>query len=174
MRNLFPRMTHSEEDFSEYIECVSDLLAHEAVQSMEKYTQHYGTDILEHSIYVSYLSFRICKMRGYDYRSAARGGLLHDFFLYQRRVNKPYKGWHTTGHPRQALENATLLFDLNGIEKDIIVKHMWPISLGFPRFLEGYIVSMVDKYCCVMEALSLRRESKTHLLEVQRAASFAS
>lgn len=164
--NLFTPMTHTEKDFSEYLECVGDLLDHEAVQSMKNFTQHYGTDILEHSIHVSYLSFRICKARGYDYRSAARGGLLHDFFLYQRHVNKPYKGWHTTGHPRLALKNASELFDLNEKERDIISKHMWPISFGFPRHIESYTVSMVDKYCCVMEAFKLNRSARTNRTEL--------
>ena len=147
----FSFMNHSNEDITQYLSCIQDLLDHRSVQSMDAYTQHGGTSILEHSMYVSYLSFKVCKARGYDYRSAARGGLLHDFFLYQRHVNKPYRGWHTTGHPRLALENAMRLFDINAIEQDIIKKHMWPVCFGLPRHKESFVVSMVDKYCCTME-----------------------
>lgn len=161
------------EDYSEYIACVQDILGHRAVQSMRHYTQHRGTSILEHSLCVSYLSYRVCKLRGYDYRSAARGGLLHDFFLYQRHVNKPYKGWHTTGHPRLALKNASDRYDLNNIEKDIIIKHMWPISSGFPRFKESYVVSMVDKFCSVIEFFKLLKGDTLKTITADFAPSTA-
>lgn len=159
------KMTHTDEDLNGYIECVRELLDHEDVQSMSRYTQHKGTDVLEHSLYVSYLSYRICKEKGLDYRSAARGALLHDFFLYQRHVNKPYRGWHTSRHPREALKNATERFELNALERDIIRKHMWPITVKFPRYYESYIVSTVDKYCCVMEAFKLIRTNKARMIK---------
>lgn len=163
-------MTHSVEDYAEYIECVEDLLAHELVQSMKRYTQHRGVSILEHSISVSYLSYRICKEVGLDYRSAARGGLLHDFFLYQRHVNKPYKGWHTLGHPKLALKNAEAISSLNRRERDIIVKHMWPISVRLPLYRETYVVSMVDKYCCATEFFRLLEENRAQAISEQFAA----
>lgn len=164
-------MKHSDEDIAEYLDCVQDLLDHPSVQSMEQYTQHGGTSILEHAMSVSYLSYKVCKARGYDYRSAARGGLLHDFFLYQRHVDKPYKGWHTTGHPRLALKNALELFDINEVEQDIIKKHMWPICLGAPRYRESFMVSMVDKYCCATEFSGLVENSHTHAVRQQFAGA---
>lgn len=160
-------MTHSEQDYAEYLECVSDLMSNEAVQSMREFHQHGGVDILEHSLCVSYLSFRLAKVAGMDFRSAARGGLLHDFFLYQRHVNKPYKGWHTLGHPKLALKNALEHFELNEIEQDIIAKHMWPINLRLPLYNESYLVSMVDKYCCVAEFSRKFGDRLSELLLVQ-------
>lgn len=170
LSTIFRATVHSAADYAEFLECIDDLLADEAVQSMQNYTQHRGTSILEHSLFVSYLSFKACKKRGYDYRSAARGGLLHDFFLYQRHVNKPYRGWHTTGHPRLALQNATERFALNNIEKDIIVKHMWPLCINRPRYKESFIVSAFDKYCCTMEFFSLIKNNKAQAIWNQFAA----
>lgn len=69
-----------EEKSREYLECVADIIGHEAVRSMKRYNQHGGVDCLEHCLNVSVTRFRICKRLGLDYRSAARGGLLHDFF----------------------------------------------------------------------------------------------
>lgn len=160
-------MTHCAQDYAEFAECVSDLLEHEAVRSMSTFKQHHGMSIFEHALCVSYLSFRLCKEAGLDYRSAARGGLLHDFFLYQRHVDKPYKGWHTTNHPRLALKNAEEHFDLNALEKDIIVKHMWPICLGIPKYRESYVVSMVDKYCSVIEVSRNIKDSKGNAVRRQ-------
>lgn len=166
-------MTHSAQDYADYFDCVADILDHQAVQSMSRYRQHNGMSVLEHSISVSYISFRLCKEAGLDYRSAARGGLLHDFFLYQRRVNKPYKGWHTINHPRLALKNAMELFSLNDREKDIIVKHMWPICAELPKYRESYVVSTVDKYCSLTEFFRRVKDSKGNLIREQLVTQLA-
>ena len=84
-----------------------------------------------------------------DYKSAARAGLLHDLFLYDWH-NQPRKKLfekHGYTHPRTALNNASNNFDLNYKEKDIILKHMWPLTLkSVPRYKESFLVSIVDKY----------------------------
>lgn len=36
--------------------------------------------------------------------------------------------------------------DLTLMERDIIIKHMWGATVAPPRYLEGYIVTVVDKY----------------------------
>jgi len=137
--------------YVEYEKCISDLIQNETVRSMEKYIQHSNVTCLEHSIYVSYSSYLICKGLGLDYQSAARGGLLHDFFLYDWHITKPQNGLHGFTHPGTALKNADEKFSLNEIEKDIIEKHMWPLTLGLPQYKESFIVSFVDKYCSLME-----------------------
>ena len=42
-------------------------------------------------------------------------------------------------------------FTLNDLEKDVIVKHMWPLTIKFPKYKESYIVTFVDKYCATVE-----------------------
>lgn len=160
MKHQYVKRSPGREDYRDYIACVNELLENESVRSMANYDQHNGTSVLEHCLYVSYLSYRICKRMGYDYRSAARGALLHDFFLYHRLVNKPYKGWHATKHPRVALENANEMFSLNEIEQDIIVKHMWPVTMRLPKYTESLVITMVDKYCALKEFLRLIRNNR--------------
>lgn len=135
----------------EYLECVRDLIDHELVRSMKEYIQHSDIDCFEHSLYVSFSSFRLCKWLGFDYRSAARGAMLHDFFLYDWHQSKPYEGWHGIMHPRIALENGNRHFQLNKREQDVIRKHMWPLTLTPPRYKEAWMVMLVDKYCALME-----------------------
>lgn len=137
----------------EYIAAIEDLLASEEVRSMEKYTQHGGTTCLRHSINVSYLAYRYCKQQGWDAVSAARGGLLHDLFLYDWHdyQRKPGERLHGFEHPRKALENASRLFTLNETERDVIVRHMFPLTLTPPKTKEAYSVTMFDKYCSLME-----------------------
>lgn len=142
-------------DFSdEYLECVCEMLEHSAVQSMKKFNQHRGVSCLQHSINVSYRSFLICRRLGLDYRSAARGGLLHDFFLYDWHEENPYGGLHGFRHPKIAAINANRHFDLNKREHDVICKHMWPLTIAMPRYKETFVVVLVDKFYCIKEGLS--------------------
>lgn len=108
-----------------------------------------------HALRVAWISYRATKLLGLDYRSAARGAMLHDFYLYDRkRHRKPDLDWwkyHGFEHPRIALRNSRKHFHLNQIERDIIVKHMWPITIIPPRYRESYIVSLADKYSATLE-----------------------
>lgn len=149
----------------EYVDCINDLISHEVTRSMEYYKHHRDVSCLEHSLYVSYLSYIICKKLGLDYRSAARGGLLHDFYLYDWHIGKPYKGLHGFIHPDIALQNAGKYFSLNSIERDIIKKHMWPLTLRPPKYKESFVVLMVDKYCALMEIIKLVRREKIKKLK---------
>ncbi len=130
---------------------ICDLLEHEHVNTMNEFMQHGAMTCLDHCIHVSYTSYRLCSFLGFDYRSAARGALLHDLFLYDWHTEKLEKGLHAFRHPHIALENASKSFILNNIEKDIIKKHMWPLTIRLPRYKEAYIVSFIDKYCTVIE-----------------------
>ncbi len=103
---------------------------------MKNYMQHGNVDCLEHSLYVSLTSYLVCRRMGLDCRSAARGGLLHDFFLYDWHVEKPRAGLHGLVHPGTALRNANSYFSLNAREHDVIGKHMWPLTITPPKYKE--------------------------------------
>ena len=90
----------------------------------------------------------------------ARGAMLHDLFLYDWRNSKKelnLDGYHAFVHPKVALENASKLYDLNDKEKDIIVKHMWPVTLSLPKYKETYIITLVDKYSALQESAQYYR-----------------
>ena len=40
-------------------------------------------------------------------------------------------------------------------EKDIILKHMWPVTIAFPNSMEGFILTFVDKYCAMNETFEV-------------------
>ena len=80
-----------------YMECVYDIMDNEKFQEMDKYIQHGTTTTLEHCISVSYISYKICKYYNFDYISAARGGLLHDLFLYDWHTHSKNTGEHFHG-----------------------------------------------------------------------------
>ncbi len=133
----------------EYTDIVSDILSHSEFLQLQNFF-HHNSSIYEHAKVVSYVSYRICKLLNLDYRSAARGGLLHDFFLYDwRNHSEPElakEKYHGLEHPKIALENSLKHFELNDIEKDIIVKHMWPLTFVPPKYQESFVVTFADKY----------------------------
>lgn len=142
----------------EYMSCVWDIIDNEKVEKLDNYEQHCHTSRLQHSVNVSYYSFLICRLLGWDYRSAARAGLLHDLFYYDWRVTKGNRSSHASWHPRVAYDNAKKICSLNKVEKDAILKHMWPCTFVPPRYKESYVVTFVDKVCAVMEATGKRFE----------------
>ena len=142
-----------------FLNCVGDLLSDPSVQSMEHLSQHVDVSCLQHSIFVSYVSYRACKALGWNYEEAARGGLLHDLFLYDWRT-EPHEGLHGFSHPKAALKNAEQRFSLTDREKDIIVKHMWPLTLRLPRFKESFLVSGADKVCALAEMFHIYHAMK--------------
>ncbi|WP_368488766.1 HD family phosphohydrolase [Clostridium sp. BJN0013] len=152
------------DNYDEYKKCISDLIQHEDVISMGNFIQHSDINCLQHSIYVSYISYLVCKDLSLDYNSAARGGLLHDFFLYDWHVKRYDKGLHGFTHPYTALENASRIFQLNDMEKDIIVKHMWPLTLKLPKYKESFIVMLVDKYCASTEVVKFHSKDSIYRL----------
>src|SRR5690625_7878174 len=62
-------------------------------------------------------------------------------------------GSHNSAHPKIALKNARKITEINDLEKDIILKHMFLCTIkgGFPRYKESFIVTLVDKYCAISE-----------------------
>lgn len=140
---------------AEFYTTIQDLISNETVQKMKQFRQHYDTTTYEHCFYVAYLSYKICKKLRLDYKAAARGGMLHDLFLYDWRSSKKLLNLersHAFIHPKIALENASKLFTLTNKEKDIIVKHMWPVTIKLPKYPESFIVTFVDKYSALKES----------------------
>ena len=147
----------------EFQAIIKDLITNKTVLQMKNYIQHYNTDCFEHCYTASYYCYKIAKKHKLDYRSAARAAMLHDLFLYDWRVPSTHNKLHAFHHPRTAYENAKKLFDLNEKEKDIILKHMWPLTIIPPKYKESYILTLVDKYCVWAETknIYLKRKKNT-------------
>lgn len=140
-------------DDREYLLLVQDILENPTVGLMKNYMQHGDTTCLAHCVNVSYLSYLYCRRHGLNARSAARAGLLHDLFLYDWHLRPRQKGERLHGfeHPRKALANAEAAFTLSEMEKNIILRHMFPLTVTPPRYAEAYVVVCYDKYCSLKE-----------------------
>lgn len=144
------------EQDTEFQEILKDIIANDTVQQMKNFKQHYETTCYEHCYVAAYYCYLICKKYHLDYHSATRAAMLHDLFLYNWRERQPdRKGFHAFTHGKTACQNACELFDLNEKEKDMIIKHMWPVTIELPKSFEGLVLTFVDKYCALSESFEI-------------------
>lgn len=139
----------------EYKEFMGDLMENPVVKEMKTYNHHSHTSCYQHSVHVSYYNYLICKKFGWDTKAAAKGGLLHDLFLYDWHGRKPEEGERLHGfeHPTKALKNARNTVALTEKEGDIISKHMFPLTVTPPKYKESYVIVMTDKFCSFGEVM---------------------
>ncbi|WP_073109578.1 HD domain-containing protein [Hespellia stercorisuis] len=137
-----------------FYESIRDIAEHPVVLRMKLYPHHGNSSCYDHCLNVAYYNYQVCRKFNLDAVSAARGGMLHDLFLYDWHTHTAKTGDHFHGltHPKAALKNAAKFFKLNRIEKDVIKNHMWPVTvLSIPRTKEGWVTTFVDKYCGAFE-----------------------
>lgn len=141
--------------YTGYYSCVCDIVYCEELERLRLITHHISTTRFQHCLNVSYYSYIVCRKLRLNARSAARAGLMHDLFYDDR---KEYKSARTKDQPSyslmhslSALENAGQITEISPLEKDIIEKHMWPMTRPLPKYSESYVITVIDKYCAVLE-----------------------
>ncbi len=148
-------MRWREENRALFAACLDGLEDDPTVCAMQEIPQHVkGVSCYDHSLFVAYVGFTLCRACGLDYRAAARAGLLHDLYLQHWEQTGVGRLRRLTLHPRLALQNARA-FGLSPMEEDIIGKHMWPLTVTPPRYREAYLVSLADKLCALAEMARL-------------------
>lgn len=120
-----------------------------------KYIQHGNTTVMAHVIEVAVMSCRIAEALRIkvNKRALIRGALLHDYFLYDWHEKRRGHNIHGFTHPYKALANADEDFILNDIERNVILRHMFPLTPVPPMCREAWIVCMADKYCSTRETM---------------------
>ena len=142
--------------------CGEGILRSEVMQRMRTYKQHGSTSVFAHCVHVACMSVRIAERLHLrvNERAMIRGALLHDYFLYD---------WHDPGrphlthgftHPGEALREAERDFPLNWIERDVIHRHMFPLTPIPPQTREGRLVSLADKISAVLETFGVPQEMR--------------
>lgn len=137
----------------EFVTVAKPIFLHEMYQSMKDIAHHDGS-AYDHCLKVAYCAYRMAKRWGWDVEATIRGALLHDFHLYQFSKREGRNALaegvrHSRNHPKHALANALMYWDISGKEKDIIVNHMFPFAV--PRCREAWLISFADKYVAVWE-----------------------
>lgn len=147
-----------------------DILSSSNYRNTKNHIQHGTMSVRQHTINVARCSVAISeKLQKLgircNKRALIRGALLHDYFLYDwhDKDHLEIHNLHGFYHPGIALDNASKEYKLSPLERDIIKKHMWPLTVVPPMCREAWIVTAADKYCSLMETLRLQGEKKkTH------------
>ena len=146
----------------------ADILESDGMLIEKSINHHDIFTTFAHSVHVTVVSLRIVNIMKFkvDLSSLIRGALLHDYFLYDWTDGDKSHRLHGLFHPRKAYNNARLDFELNKVESDIILKHMFPVTPIPPKFKESWIVGYADTFCTVKElqiSLSLKFAKKARV-----------
>lgn len=135
----------------------ADIIKSKYMEEEKKFIQHGDVSVFDHSLGVACLSLYISFLLPVriNEKALVRGALLHDYFLYDWHIKEEGHKLHGFTHAKTALINAERDFSLCKVEKDIIEKHMFPLNIKPPRYLESIIVCIADKICAIWEMLSI-------------------
>ena len=154
--------------FNEWFKIVEPILLNDEFQRRKLFL-HHENSVWEHSIIVSFKSFLVAKFYNLNVYDATIAGLLHDFypqawqfnqelydldptyFLRYFKKHKNIKEWHGLVHGKEAALNAKNYFPdfVNKRILDSIKYHMFPLTIIPPHYLEGWIVTSMDKKASV-------------------------
>ena len=139
-----------------------DIIHSDNFKRTKAHIQHGNMTVNDHCMSVARYSLILNKKLHLhcNQRDLIRGTLLHDYFLYDWH-DKEYVAergrLHGFWHPGIALRNADKEYQLTDVQRDIIRKHMWPLTIVPPACRESWVVTSADKYCSLMETLKLHR-----------------
>ena len=157
-RKYFERQKRIQNELRYY---ASDILHSENFDKSKNNLQHGSISVKEHSLQVARQSVLLSEWLGIEHnrRDLVRGALLHDYFLYDwHHIDRenPHRlhGFH---HPLRALRNAEQEYELTDRQREIIVKHMWPLTIKLPMCREAWVVTAADKYCSFLETVHLQK-----------------
>ncbi len=157
-KEYFEKQKQIQKELNQY---AWDILHSGNFDSSKNNMQHGNISVKEHSIQVARQSVALSDKLGiaHSRRDLVRGALLHDYFLYDWHKDdkeNPHRlhGFH---HPARALRNAEQEYNLTDRQKEIIIKHMWPLTIKPPMCREAWVVTAADKYCSFLETVHLQK-----------------
>lgn len=149
---------------AEKIACEVDHAARQLAQVgrldlTREFIQHGDVTVYAHVTSVARASLSFAERLGrvgvsVDRASLLRGALLHDYFLYDWHDPDPSHRLHGFRHPFFALARAEEDFELTSRERNIIVRHMFPLVPVPPTCREAWIVCLADKWCALRETIA--------------------
>lgn len=151
-----------ETDFDDEVAACARILELEGRLGLTReFIQHGDVTVYAHVVSVARASVAAADALGrvgvrVDRASLVRGALLHDYFLYDWHDPDPSHRLHGFRHPFFALARAEEDFHLTPRERNIIVRHMFPLVPVPPTCREAWIVCLADKWCALRETVAGR------------------
>ena len=84
-----------------------------------------------------------------NYKEATIAALLHDFFTDEVKEKNGFM--RLIKHPNIALINAKKYYHLTPLQEDIIKTHMFPVTILPPKYLESWLVDIIDDFSAIYE-----------------------
>ena len=155
--------------FEDWFFIVEDILANKEFQ-VRKLFKHHTKSVWDHSIEVSFKSYKLANKIFADERICAIAGLLHDFYPYAWQYSDELKQYdskylenlnkklplfkkHGFAHAKEASKNYLKYFNEYKDKRiyNSILRHMFPLNIIPPRYLEGWIITIVDKVTSIRD-----------------------
>lgn len=141
----------------EFFGIIKPILKNNEFQKRKEYQHHENESVYIHCLKVSKLAYKMSlKIKNIDIESVAIGALLHDFYtdpwqhngkLTGKKTKNIFKA-HGFTHAQDSYTNALDVFPnfMNKKIEDIILRHMFPLNIKPPKYIESWIVTTADKY----------------------------
>ena len=155
--------------FDEWFNIVKNILLNEEFQKRLLF-KHHKKSVWDHSVDVSIRAFKYSRKFKTDDRVCAIAGLLHDFYPYAWQYSKELDDYdkkylsrlskkeslfkkHGFTHARESYENYLKYFKEYEDKKisDCIIKHMFPLNVIPPKYVESWVVTFVDKFVSIKD-----------------------
>lgn len=155
-------MKISEERKKELEDVYQSFLHDERILRMKQYSMHRGSNCYIHSFKVAKVAIkRALRHKKGDLYIILVGAILHDYYLYDWRVDRSKMMHHFGSHPYTAAKNAERDFGIHEPIKKVIQSHMWPANItDFPKTKEARIISLADKHIYIKEICCSKRWKK--------------
>ena len=155
-------MKITEEKKQELENIYQSFLYDEKILKMKEISMHRGSNCYFHSFKVAKLAIkRALRHKKCNLEVVLLGSILHDYYLYDWRIDRSKMKKHLSTHPHIAAENAARDFGIHEPIKKVIETHMWPVNIAkFPSSKEARIISLADKSIYWQEIVSSKRYKK--------------
>ncbi len=159
--------------YEEYLKIIDPIINNEEYIKRKTYRHHQNKTVYDHCLQVSYLSYKIARPIPYiDEKSVAIGGILHDFYnepWMHKKERAPFFKKHGFVHAKEALDNSYKYFPelMNKKTANVILRHMFPLNIVPPKYLESWIVTMVDKI--VSMEIFFQKETLSQIFKIGRS-----
>ena len=132
----------------EFLRLIRPIVKKDNFIKQKNFIHHGNINVYDHVLKVAYISYLKAKKKKHvDIKSVVVGALLHDYYLYDWHEKEKWHRLHGLKHPKIAYKNACRDYPeyMNKTIKDIILHHMFPLTIIPPLTKEGRIVSNSDK-----------------------------
>ena len=141
---------------AEFLNLINPVVTNPIYIEMTKKLHHMDQTIYEHSIKVAYQVYKMSKFLNLDARNCVMSALLHDFYKnswIEDTSSKPFFQKHGFVHAKEALDNSKHYFSylLNNRIENAILRHMFPLNIIPPRYIEGWILTISDKIVSIKD-----------------------